>query len=194
MIWFWYVGVFLWTERQPLVYSGEAKRQGELDAWKTDFANLSWYLLWTQGHSWKRLCTQVICLHIHTDKTRKWHSVARIPLSIPYLSLPVATRDTPLVPYWIHINNQKIWWLIYQDADWSLQFGCISPFVSDCARFRSVSPPMPDTWSQAMSIAKWAILGPTPGRRTSPSTLSGMSPPNSFCSIADVSFRYFTLV
>lgn len=64
-------------------------------------------------------------------------------------------------------------------------------FLLILSRFTSV--PMPDTWSQAMSIAKCAILGPTPGSRTSPSTLSGMSPSNSFCSIADVSFRYFTL-
>lgn len=57
-------GVFVCTERQPVVGSGEAEGQGELTARKADFADLSWYLLWTQGHSWKRLCTQVIHLYI----------------------------------------------------------------------------------------------------------------------------------
>lgn len=56
------------------------------------------------------------------------------------------------------------------------------------------SLPMPETWFQAMSMARWAILGPTPGRRIRPSTVSGMSPPNSCWIRAVACLMYFTFV
>ncbi len=54
--------------------------------------------------------------------------------------------------------------------------------------------PMPDTRFQAMSMARWPILGPTPGRRIRPSTVSGMSPPNSCWIRAVACLMYFTFV
>lgn len=53
--------------------------------------------------------------------------------------------------------------------------------------------PMPATLSQAMCMAKWAILGPTPGSCTSSSTVLGMSPPYFCFRMAVVCFMYFTL-
>ena len=53
--------------------------------------------------------------------------------------------------------------------------------------------PIPDTLSQAMFMAKWAILGPTPGSCTSSSTVLGMSPPYFCFRMAVVCFMYFTL-
>lgn len=53
--------------------------------------------------------------------------------------------------------------------------------------------PIPDTLFQAMFMAKWAILGPTPGSFTSSSTVLGMSPPYFCFRMAVVCFMYFTL-
>ena len=55
------------------------------------------------------------------------------------------------------------------------------------------SLPIPDTLSQAMFMAKWAILGPTPGSCTSSSTVLGMSPPYFCFRMAVVCFMNFTL-
>lgn len=53
--------------------------------------------------------------------------------------------------------------------------------------------PIPATLSQAMCMAKWAILGPTPGSCTSSSTVLGMSPPYFCFRMAVVCLMYFTL-
>lgn len=53
--------------------------------------------------------------------------------------------------------------------------------------------PIPDTLFQAMFMAKWAILGPTPGSFTSSSTVPGMSPPYFCFRMAVVCLMYFTL-
>lgn len=53
--------------------------------------------------------------------------------------------------------------------------------------------PIPATLSQAMCMARWAILGPTPGSCTSSSTVLGMSPPYFCFRMAVVCLMYFTL-
>lgn len=50
--------------------------------------------------------------------------------------------------------------------------------------------PIPETRFQAMLMARCAILGPTPGRRTRSSTVSGTSPPKSRRSASVVCFMY----
>lgn len=126
-----------------------------------------------------------VCVHAYTHQSRHihtWTNLNEDTAAHSALLFPLKTKSDILK------TDQSMVAALFVRLLYLVQEG-----VAQASAVCSSLLPIPDTWSQAMSMARWAIFGPTPGRRTSPSTLFGMSPSNSFCSMVDVSFKYLTL-